>query len=33
MKKIVKAVVEEYEWSCKEKDSYNYGTLIINERI
>lgn len=33
MKRIVKAVVEEYEWECREKDSYNYGTLIINERI
>ena len=31
MKQIVKKVVEEYEWFCHEKDSYNYGTLIITE--
>ncbi len=33
MKKIVKTIVEEYEWCCNEKDSYNCGALIINERI
>ena len=31
MKKIVRSIVEEYGWSCYEKDSYNYGTLIITE--
>lgn len=31
MKEIVKKVVQEYEWFCYEKDSYNYGTLIIVE--
>jgi DNA-nicking Smr family endonuclease len=31
MQKIVKEVVQEYEWFCHEKDSYNYGTLIITE--
>jgi len=31
MKQIVKKVIEEYEWFCHEKDSYNYGTLIITE--
>ena len=33
MKRIVRLVVQEYEWECFEKDSYNYGTLIIRERI
>jgi len=32
MKKIVKSVVSEYGWSCHEKDSYNYGTLIVTEK-
>ena len=32
MKSIVRAVVREYGWSCHEKDSYNYGTLIITEK-
>ncbi len=32
MKQIVKKVVEEYEWFCYEKDSYNYGTLVITEK-
>ena len=32
MKQIVKNVVEEYEWFCYDKDSYNYGTLIIMEK-
>lgn len=32
MKNIVRAVVREYGWSCHEKDSYNYGTLIITEK-
>jgi DNA-nicking Smr family endonuclease len=33
MKKIVKKVVSEYLWICYEKDCYNYGTLIISERV
>ncbi len=33
MKKIVKLIVEEYGWICYEKDNYNYGALIIIERI
>jgi hypothetical protein len=28
---LVKKVVKEYQWFCYEKDSYNYGTLIIME--
>ena len=32
MKKIVKNIVLEYLWVCYEKDCYNHGTLIINER-
>ena len=32
MKKIVKKVVKEYLWVSYEKDCYNYGTLIIDER-
>lgn len=32
MKNIVKEVVEEYEWFCYEKDSYNSGTLIVVEK-
>jgi len=32
MKKIVRDLVTEYEWSCYEKDNYNYGTLVIVER-
>lgn len=32
MKKIVKEVVKEYQWFCHEKDSYNYGTLIVMEK-
>jgi DNA-nicking Smr family endonuclease len=32
MKNIVKKVTEEYDWFCYERDSYNYGTLIIVER-
>ena len=32
MKDIVCTVVQEYEWFCYEKDSYNYGTLIIVEK-
>ena len=32
MKNIVKKIIEEYQWFCHEKDSYNYGTLIITER-
>ena len=32
MKQIVKNIVKEYEWFCYERDSYNYGTLVIVER-
>ena len=32
MKNIACSVVEEYEWSYYEKDSYNYGTLIVVEK-
>ena len=32
MKEIVKNVVYQYEWFCYEKDSYNYGTLVITEK-
>ena len=32
MKEIVKRIVEEYEWFCYEKDSYNHGTLVVVER-
>ena len=32
MKQIVKNVVQEYNWVCYEKDSYNYGTLVITEK-
>ena len=32
MKNIVRSVVEEYNWTCHEKDSYNYGTLIVKEK-
>ena len=32
MKNIVRSVVEEYNWACHEKDSYNYGTLIVTEK-
>ena len=32
MRDIVKNIVQEYEWFCYEKDSYNYGTLIITEK-
>ena len=32
MKQIVKNVVEEYDWVCYEKDSYNYGTLVVIEK-
>tara|TARA_Y100001938_G_scaffold134276_1_gene194541 strand:+ start:714 stop:932 length:219 start_codon:yes stop_codon:yes gene_type:complete len=31
MKNIVKRIVKEYDWFCRERDSYNYGTLIILE--
>ena len=31
MKNIVRNVVKEYQWFCHEKDSYNYGTLIVTE--
>ena len=29
MKMIVEKIVKEYSWFCYEKDSYNYGTLIV----
>ena len=32
MKNIVKRVIQEYEWFCYEKDSYNYGTLVVVEK-
>ena len=32
MKRIVTNVVKEYQWICREKDSYNYGTLIVMEK-
>ena len=32
MKNIVKSIVKQYGWICYEKDSYNYGTLIITEK-
>lgn len=32
MRALVKKVVKEYQWFCCEKDSYNYGTLIIMEK-
>lgn len=32
MKAIVKNIIDEYEWFCYERDSYNYGTLIILEK-
>ena len=32
MKEIVRTIVKEYNWECYEKDNFNYGTLIINER-
>ena len=32
MRKMVKKIVEEYQWFCYEKDSYNYGTLTIMEK-
>tara|TARA_B100001248_G_C27360688_1_gene446289 strand:+ start:518 stop:649 length:132 start_codon:yes stop_codon:yes gene_type:complete len=31
MKSIAKKVIKEYQWFCYEKDSYNYGTLIVTE--
>ena len=31
MKRIVNSIVEEYGWSSKPLDSYNFGTLIISE--
>lgn len=33
MKRIVREIVNQYGWDCYEKDNYNHGTLIINERI
>ena len=32
MRAMVKVVVQEYNWFCYEKDSYNCGILIIVER-
>ena len=31
MRSIVASVVKEYGWKFYEKDSYNYGALVINE--
>jgi len=31
MKTIVCEIVNEYNWFCHEKDSYNCGTLIVTE--
>jgi len=31
MRTIVCGIVNEYKWFYHEKDSYNYGTLIITE--
>lgn len=31
MKKIVRNIIDEYEWFCYERDSYNYGTLVVVE--
>ena len=31
MKSIVRKIIKEYDWFCYERDSYNYGTLIIVE--
>ena len=31
MKTIVKKVIKEYGWICYEKDSYNYGALVVTE--
>ncbi len=32
MKDIIRNIVQEYGWKCREKDSYNHGTLIIMEK-
>jgi len=32
MKKLVKSIVQSYGWRCHEKNSYNFGTLIIMEK-
>jgi DNA-nicking Smr family endonuclease len=32
MKRMVKIIVDEYEWHLREKDNYNHGALIISER-
>ena len=32
MKRIVEKVIQDYEWFCYERDSYNYGTLIVVEK-
>ena len=32
MKKIVRHVVAEYGWRCHEKNSYNFGSLIITDK-
>tara|TARA_B100000085_G_scaffold137694_1_gene125451 strand:+ start:8308 stop:8529 length:222 start_codon:yes stop_codon:yes gene_type:complete len=31
MKKLVSAVVREYDWFCHEKDAFNAGSLIVTE--
>jgi|APSaa5957512535_1039671.scaffolds.fasta_scaffold664536_2 hypothetical protein len=32
MKNIVIGITREYGWSCYERDSYNFGALIIREK-
>jgi hypothetical protein len=32
MKAIVKTIVEEYEWSCREEDNWDCGTLVVTEK-
>lgn len=32
-KDLVESIVEEYGWACKEKDSYNTGSLLVVESV
>lgn len=32
MKVLVEKIVKEYGWYCYEKNTYNYGTLIVSEK-
>lgn len=32
MKNIVRKIVSEYDWFCREKDTHNCGTLVIMEK-